>query len=284
MSAVKVYLSVDMEGIAGIATFDQVVRGGHGYPRSQELMTLETNAAISGAFDGGATEVVVNDSHGTMDNLLHELLDPRARLVFGSPKLQCMAEGLTADCDLALFIGYHAPAGGPGVLAHTFSSHFTGVRINGRAVSEAEVNALYAASLGVPVGLVTGDDVICEVVRDRIPGAAVAEVKIAHGYAATNSLAPSVAREVVRSAAERAVRGHAALPRPVLPEELVLEVDLPLTVAAEMAVGIPGVERVGDRTVRRTLATTDEVIGIITVYYQLAAAAVAARQALITRV
>lgn len=284
MSATKVYMSVDMEGIAGIATFDQVVRGGHGYPRSQELMTLETNAAIAGAFDGGATEVVVNDSHGTMDNLLHELLDPRARLVFGSPKLQCMAEGLTADCDVALFVGYHAPAGGPGVLAHTFSSHFTGVRINGVPVSEAEVNALYAASLGVPVGLVTGDDVICALAAERIPGVTVAEVKVAHGFAAANTLAPSVARDLVREAAERAVRGYASLPRPQLPSELVLEVDLPLTIAAEMARGIPGVERVGDRTVRRTLSTTDEVIGIITVYYQLAAAAVAARQALISRI
>ncbi|HXH33665.1 MAG TPA: M55 family metallopeptidase [Plantibacter sp.] len=284
MSPTKVYMSVDMEGIAGIATFDQVVRGGHGYPRSQELMTLETNAAIAGAFAGGATEVVVNDSHGTMDNLLHELLDPRARLVFGSPKLQCMAEGLTADCDVALFVGYHAPAGGPGVLAHTFSSHFTGVRINGVPVSEAEVNALYAASLGVPVGLVTGDDVICALAAERIPGVAVAEVKVAHGFAAANTLAPSVARDLVRDAAERAVRGHASLPRPQLPGELVLEVDLPLTIAAEMARGIPGVERVGDRTVRRTLSTTDEVIGIITVYYQLAAAAVAARQALISRI
>ena len=133
----KVYISVDMEGVAGIATFDQVARGGHGYPRAQELMTAETNAAIAGAFDGGATTVVVNDSHGTMDNLIHEQLDPRARLVFGSPKAQCMAEGLTADCDVALFVGYHAPAGAPGVLAHTFSSHFTEVRLGGRAVSEA---------------------------------------------------------------------------------------------------------------------------------------------------
>ncbi|UVJ37763.1 M55 family metallopeptidase [Arthrobacter sp. CJ23] len=109
--SVKTFISIDMEGVAGVATFDQVVRGGYGYPRAQELMTLEANAAIAGAFDAGAEEVVINDSHGTMDNLIHELLDPRAIVVFGSPKAQCMAEGLTADCDVALFIGYHAPRG-----------------------------------------------------------------------------------------------------------------------------------------------------------------------------
>src|SRR5688572_3384088 len=106
----KVFISVDMEGVAGIATLYQILRGGSGYPRAQELMTQETNAAITGAFDGGATEVLVNDSHGTMDNLLHERLDPRARVVFGAPKAQCMAAGLSSDADVALFIGYHAAA------------------------------------------------------------------------------------------------------------------------------------------------------------------------------
>ena len=124
-----VYISVDMEGIAGIATLDQIVRGGHGYKRAQALMTAEANAAIAGAFDAGAQSVLVNDSHGTMDNFLHAELDPRARVLFGSPKLQCMAEGLTAEHDVALFVGYHAPAGGPGVLAHTFSALFTDVRL-----------------------------------------------------------------------------------------------------------------------------------------------------------
>jgi D-amino peptidase len=93
---VQVYISVDMEGVTGIATADQVVRGGHAYPLAQRLMTAEANAAIEGAFAGGAERVVVNDSHGSMDNLLHEELDPRARLIFGTPKLDCMAEGLSA--------------------------------------------------------------------------------------------------------------------------------------------------------------------------------------------
>lgn len=279
----KAYISIDMEGVAGVATIDQVARGGHGYPRAQELMTLEANAAIAGAFDGGATEVVVNDSHGTMDNLIHEMLDPRARVVFGSPKAQCMAEGLTADCDVALFVGYHAPAGAPGVLAHTFSSHFTEVRVNGRAVSEAEVNALYATSLGVPIGLVSGDDVICELAASVFPGAEVVEVKVAHGFSATDSLAPSVAREAIRSAAERAVRRATELAVASLPSEFVVEVDMPTPVAAEMATGIPGCRRTADRTVRLTVRSASEVLGLITVFYELAASAMRAKMAVITR-
>src|SRR5204862_1862430 len=106
----KVFISVDMEGVAGVATLDQIVRGGSGYPRAQELMTEEANAAIRGAFDGGADEVVVNDSHGTMDNLLHDRLDPRARLVFGAPRAACIVAGISARDDLAVFIGNHAGA------------------------------------------------------------------------------------------------------------------------------------------------------------------------------
>jgi len=201
---VKVYISVDMEGIGGIATYDQVVRGGHGYPRAQQLMTEEANAAIDGAFSGGAVEVVVSDSHGTMDNLLHEQLDPRARLIFGSPRGFCMAEGLTEAFDIALFVGYHAPAGCIGVLAHTFSALFTAVRVNGINASETSVNALFAATRGVPVGLVTGDDVICRIADVSEPGITTVAVKKSHGFSAADSLAPPVARERIRAAAEPA--------------------------------------------------------------------------------
>src|SRR3954451_2061246 len=119
----RVFISVDMEGVAGVATFDQIIRGGSGYPRTQELMTAEANAAIRGAFAGGATEVLVNDSHGTMDNLLHDRLEERARRLFGAPRPSCMVQGISAADSLAVFVAYHAAAGSPGVLAHTFSSN-----------------------------------------------------------------------------------------------------------------------------------------------------------------
>lgn len=279
----KVYISVDMEGVAGVATFDQIVRGGHGYPRAQELMTREANAAIEGAFAGGATEVVVNDSHGTMDNLIHEMLDPRAHIVFGSPKAQCMAEGLTPDCAVALFIGYHAPAGARGLLAHTFSSHFTEVRVNGIAVSEADVNALYANSLGVPVGLITGDDVICHLAAQSIHGAETLPVKVAHGFSATNSLSPLRARDLIRDATSSVVGDSGRFSVPAPTEQFTVGVDMPSPVAAELAAGIPGSRRTADRGIECTVDTAAEVLSLITVFYELAASAMRTKLAVITR-
>src|SRR4051812_21268762 len=189
-----------MEGVAGVATFDQIIRGGSGYPRAQELMTAEANAAIRAAFEAGAGEVLVNDSHGTMDNLLHDRLDPRARVVFGAPRPSCMVQGISAADSVAVFVGYHAGAGASGVLAHTFSSNFTEVRLNGQPVTEAEVNGLYAAALGVPVGVITGDDEICDVARKAFPGVTAVEVKKANGFSVTDSLSPASACDLIENA------------------------------------------------------------------------------------
>lgn len=279
----RVYISVDMEGIAGIATLDQVIRGGHGYPAAQALMTAETNAAIAGAFEGGATEVVVNDSHGTMDNLILEQLDPRASLILGSPKTQCMAEGLSSDFDVALFVGYHAPAGAPGVLAHTFSANFTEVRLDGRLASETSVNALVAGAAQVPVGLVTGDDVICALAAASLPGVHTVEVKKAHGFTAAHSLPPSLARDAVLAGAKLAVQRAGDLAPIPVPEISQLEIDMPNPTGAEFAAMMPGVVRVGDRTVRAELADPDEVVGVIVVAYELATAAVRPRSMLLAR-
>ncbi|GAA1328028.1 M55 family metallopeptidase [Leucobacter albus] len=267
----RVYISIDMEGVAGIATMDQVVRGGHGYPRAQHLMTGEANAAISGAFAGGATEVLINDSHGTMDNLIHEDLDPRARVIFGSPKVDCMAEGIDKGHDVALFIGYHAAAGGPGVIAHTFSSLFTEVRVNGRAVSEADVNALQAAAAGVPVALLTGDDVICAAISETLPGIETVAVKLSHGYNAADSMSPTHARELITDAAARAVAGASSLTLPSVPAELDVEIDMPNIHAAELAGGIPTASRLGARTVRVIAHSPQEAVNFITACYEFAA-------------
>lgn len=273
----EVYISIDMEGVAGVATRDQTRRGGHGYPRAQLLMTEEANAAIAGAFQGGASTVVVNDSHGTMDNLIHEELDPRARVIFGSPKLQCMMAGLSPENDVALFVGYHAPAGSPGVLAHTFSSHFLEVRLGGRTASEATINTLYAASLGVPVGLVTGDDVICAIAEAEFPGVVTVPVKKAYGWSAADSLAPSLARDKIREGAARAVVAAHTLHPVSVPDEMLLEVELPNATAAELAEQIPGAKRMGSLTVAQQATSMSDVIGFIVVCYQLAEASVLAR-------
>lgn len=259
----RIFISVDMEGVAGIATRDQVVRGGHGYRSAQVLMTAEANAAIEGAFEGGADHVVVNDSHGTMDNLLAEQLDPRAQLVVGAPKLDCMVEGITADHDAAFFIGYHASAGVPGVLAHTYSSYLLDVRLNGVTVSEAEVNALQAAAVGVPVGLLTGDDVVCRQAQAVLTGAITVQVKQARGACSAISLSPGEARDRIRRAAVEVTAGAAGLRPGTVPAVLELDVELPLAAAAESASTLPGVQRLTYRTVRVACASPGDVVGFV---------------------
>jgi D-aminopeptidase-like protein len=159
----RVYLSVDMEGIAGVSHPKPTHRGDLGYPAAAALMTAEANAAIEGAFDGGATSVLVNDSHGGMYNLVPDDLDPRARLLQGQKAWSMVAgAGPLGDAeepryDVALFVGYHARAGHPsGTIAHTFSSKPVETRLNGRPTGEYGLNALVLGAWGVPVGLVAG--------------------------------------------------------------------------------------------------------------------------------
>ena len=269
----RVFISVDMEGVAGVATFDQIIRGGSGYPRAQALMTAEANAAIRGAFAAGASEVLVNDSHGTMDNLLHDQLDARARVLFGAPRPSCMVQGLTRDDDVALFVGYHAAAGADGVLAHTYSSNFTELRVNGAPMTEAEVNGLLAASLGVPVAVVTGDDQVCQVARKAFPGVTAVEVKKATGYSAADSLAPATACELIEQSVTDALTSAGELRANPLPGELVVEVDFASPLGADFAAAVPRTERLSARTLRGTVDDTDDLMRLIMAWYYLASLA-----------
>ena len=249
----KVFISIDMEGIAGIAHRKQVTRGIDDYQIGRELMTGEANAAIAGAFDGGATEVVVNDSHGDMFNLLPEQLDPRAELILGSPKVpMSMMQGFTADFDIAVFIGYHAAAGTEAaVLDHTYYGRILyDVRVNEESWTEASLNAAVAGSFGVPVGLVTGDDKACAQAEKQIPGVRTLVVKHSHGRGVARTLHPSAAREGIKQAAAEVV-GSAGEFGPFIPEPpFVLEVDVLNTGIADLCALVPFTERVGPRTIR----------------------------------
>lgn len=250
----ETFISIDMEGIAGVAHLQQVMRGTDDFPASRELMTQEANAAIEGSFDGGATGVVVNDSHGDMYNLPAERMDPRAELVVGSPKVLSMMEGFGPGFGVALFIGYHAAAGTQAaVLDHTYSGRLLyEVRLNGEPVTEAELNAAFAGTYEVPVGLVTGDDKICGVVEKRLPGVRTVVVKEAYGRNVAKSLHPSAAREAIRAAAAEAV--HAAAAGDLAPyhpdQPFTLEADVANTSAADLCALAPGTDRIGPRTVR----------------------------------
>jgi D-amino peptidase len=250
----RVFVSIDMEGVAGLAHLQQVMNGAPDYPESRRLMTEEANAAIAGAFDGGGTAVVVGDSHGTMYNLLTELLDPRAEAVIGSPKTYSMMAGLEADTGVCLFVGYHAAAGTQAaVLDHTYSGRaIYACRVNGDAWTEADLNAALAGAMGIPVGLITGDDKACAAISERLPWVVPVVVKQGMGRNAARSLHPSEARVRIRDGATRAVRAAIAgrLTPFRLPPPFDMEADLANTGCADLCVLAPGTERVGARTVR----------------------------------
>src|SRR5687768_3319108 len=166
----RVYISVDMEGISGVNGDDQTSAGQPEYGRARKLMAEDTNAAIRGAFEGGATDVLVNDSHGGQRNLLPEDLDQRARLISHSFKRHGMMEGLDDSFDAVIFVGYHAKADAPrGLFAHTGSGVVRDLQINGRSVGEGGMNAALAAYYGVPVVSVSGDDVAIAEVKESVP-------------------------------------------------------------------------------------------------------------------
>lgn len=250
----KVYISVDMEGIAGVNHPNPTGRDDRGYPNAVELMTGEANAAIEGAFDGGATEVLVNDSHGGMYNLSQLGLDPRARLLQGQ-KAWSMVEGAGPDrgFGVALFVGYHARAGNPkGTIAHTYSGRPVRSTLNGRPVGESGLNAIALGAWGVPVGLVSGDDVLAAETADWLPWAEAVVVKEGIGRHAAASVHPTVARDLVRAGATRAVRrAIAGEMRPlVLDRPYVVEVTYQNAAQADYAAIVPGAERLGETGVR----------------------------------
>ena len=250
----KAYLSVDIEGIAGINHPFPTRREDAGYPASVGLMVGETNAAIEGALAGGADEVLVNDSHGGMYNLRPVDIHPAAHLLQGQKPWSMVAgAGPDAGFDVALFVGYHARAGHPtATIAHTYSGRPTLSRLNGRPVGESGLNALVLGAWGVPVGLVAGDDALADEIEEWLPWAERVVVKRAFGGSAAASVHPSVAGDLVRSGAERAVRRAAAGElRPLIVEPpVVVEVEYHRPIEADYAALLPGAERFGDRGVR----------------------------------
>ena len=256
----KIYISADIEGVAGVVAPAQTVPGNAEYERARRLMTEEVNAAIAGAFDGGATAVLVNDSHGPMINLLPDLLDPRAELILGKPKPMNMAAGLDAGFAGVFFLGYHAGAGRPGVLAHTTSGFaFAAIRLNGMPCAEATLYGAYAGELGVPVRLLSGDDVLAGECGKLFPGARAVVVKHALGNRAARALSPERARALLRAEAAAAM-GADVLPFRIAPPYRV-EFDMNSPALTDLAATIPVAERTGPVTVAFTAETMAAVLG-----------------------
>ena len=247
----KVFISVDMEGVSGVVDGDQTSATGHDYERFRKLMTAEANAAIDGARDAGATHILVNDSHGSHRNLLIEELRAPAELISNNIKPMGMMAGLDASYAAAIFIGYHAKASsGEGVLAHTGNgTTIADLRINGRSVGEGGMNIHAAGAMGVPVVLVSGDQAAIAEIRELVPNIEGVQVKEAFGTAAARSLRPEEAARLIREGTARAVRRRGEI-KPV-PASLPVRFEVSFTdpSLALMAEQIPTVARTGSHAV-----------------------------------
>jgi D-amino peptidase len=207
----KVLISADIEGVAGVFHPEQTRAGNGEYEAARRWMTLEANAAIEGAFAGGATDVWVNDSHGGFRNLLPDLLDGRAQVVLGKPRTLGMMAGLEYGAALVFMIGYHAMSQTRGILAHTINSFaFARVAFNGVELGEAGVYGALAEEYGARVALLSGDDVFAEETAPRFPHARFVVTKHATGQASGVTQSPASAREAISSAAREVVRQHIA--------------------------------------------------------------------------
>jgi D-amino peptidase len=276
----RIYVSVDMEGLAGVAHAQQVVFGAGvdrtDYDRSRALMAGETNAAIEAAFDGGAREVIVNDSHWQMRNLRAEDLAGDARLIIGDKPLsmtQGVGEGPDGAFDGAAFIGYHAGAGNAaGVIAHTYSSaSVMELRVNGVPHNEAGINAIRLGHHGVPVILVAGDDALAAEIEQVLPWAERVVVKRALGYSLADSMLPADAHAAIREGMARAMARLDEMQVYMPSTPLRGEIDLRLPVMADYAAVLPGVERLGPRTIGFGAEDGDELYRLFVCLLRLAA-------------
>jgi D-amino peptidase len=267
----KVLISVDMEGIAGVVTGDQLGPTGFEYARFREFMTREALAAVNAAKEAGATEVLVADAHGNGENLLIEQFPPDVRIIRSWPRRLSMVAGVDATVDALIFIGYHASTNNAtGVRAHTFSSAtLTRVAINGVEVTEGAWNAAIAGHFGVPVVMISGDEAAIAEARAVIGSIEGAEVKRSLGFHSASTLTPKAACDRITSAVKTALsRRHEFKPYvPATP--LIVDVSFKNYRPAELLAYLPGVERTDSHSIRfrpRDMLEASDILVFITSY------------------
>lgn len=248
----KILIAVDMEGISGVTTWDQVTPGHAEYARFRKLMTQDVNAAIRGAFEAGADDILVADGHWNGSNILIEEIDPRARLNTGSPSPFSMMQGIDESVDGVMFVGYHARNGTPdAILDHTWSRMtVANVWLNDTLTGEYGLNGAVAGHFGVPVIMVSGDQTACAQVVEILGDMETAVVKQATGRYAAECLPPQVTQEMIFMSAARAVT---RLQDGDVPDPFVLDAPIRVTVEfftsdmADRASKIPFTQRDGTR-------------------------------------
>ncbi len=264
----KIFISVDMEGIGGIGTGELTRHGGKDYETGRHLMTAEVNAVVKEIFENGPAEILINDSHGDMQNLIHQDLDPRVTYIQGNIKPLGMVQGLDESFDAAIFIGYHARAGTPrGFLAHTGSGAVKGLWLNGVEVGEGGLNAHYAGEKGVPVILAAGDDVFteqfgelveCELVTTKwAESPKVARLK--HGEVVRNELSEATAKALasLKGATRLKVRKPVAI-----------KMKFSGTTQPEVLLAIPGMKQEDGTTVSYEAKNMEEAYPLIRLMYK----------------
>jgi D-amino peptidase len=264
----KVWLSVDMEGISGLVRWADVIASGIDFARNRRFMTLDANAAIEGAFAAGASEVIVEENHGVEDlcDLVLDEIDPRCSVVRGAgrPTATTMA-ALSRGVGVVLFVGHHARAGSfPGIMAHTVSyERFREVRLAGAPIGESEIMAIRAAELAIPVGMISGDQIVCAELAQRAPWVEAVCVKRALSNVSAQVIPPARARDAIRAGAaravERALRGELPLVRDAAaPHEIEVELRAPLedSLRANLS-ALPEFEIASDRVVRTAAPDMD---------------------------
>jgi D-amino peptidase len=245
---VKIFISSDMEGTAGVVDWDQCRIGGSEYPYYTGLLTGEINAAIEGAMAAGATEFLVNDAHSKMANLKPDALAGRASYLSGRYKPMYMMQGLDASFDAIFLVSYHGSMGSKGsTLSHTyFPAAFAEVRVNGAVAGEAGINSLVASAYGVPIVLVTGDATTAEETERFCPGIKTAVVKKSITRFSAESLHPDTAKDLIRERAQSALAELADAKQVDISLPATLEISFRTSDYCELAGRIAGVERTGD--------------------------------------
>jgi D-amino peptidase len=264
----RVFISVDMEGIGGIGTPALTSPAGKDYALGRKLMTEEVNAVAGAIFQRGPAEVVVNDSHGDMQNLLHTELDPRVTYIQGAVKPLGMVEGLDSTYDAAIFIGYHSRAGTRnGFIAHTGTGSVKGLWLNDVEVGEGELNAAYAGSLGVPVILASGDSAFAEQFTRTVHAEAVA-TKYAVTPQAARLLHPQVVHERLVAAAGRALASRGTARPYVIGKPVRVRLRFSDVTVPQILQAIPGVRQVDGYTVEFTAPTMADAYRLIRLMYR----------------
>ncbi len=266
----KIFVSADMEGVAGVVHGGSTMQPHPDYHRYQKFMTNEVNAAIEGAFESRAQEVLINDGHGSMRNILIEDLHINARLITGYPKPLLQMTGIDESFDAAIFIGYHAKNNTQGVLSHTYFSAIGQLKLNDHVMSEAEFNATIAGHFDVPVILISGDNILHRQIKKLLPNTKFVETKEAITRVCANSITPQKSCELIKATVKTAIEERDDISPVKLKPPYVLEIQCSNSTFVAIAEQFPNTQKVDELVIRYEADNLLQIQNFVTTYYNAA--------------